>query len=216
MTVTGRAGLTWLLLGSVLLPASSPAPDPTPVAVFRVEVEGAHGTDVATGVAVGPAFVLTVAHPLGAGAELRVDGRPACRIIVDQQRDAAVLFVPGLDADTVELADGAGSGPAWMVRLADVARTPLVERTEIHRIVARVATADDGRVHERAAVVVAAPVRPGDSGAPVLNAAGQLVGLVFAASRDDAAASYAVAVDELAPVVAATATPLAQRCGRSP
>ena len=50
-----------------------------------------------------------------------------------------------------------------------------------------------------------ADVRPGNSGGPVLDAAGTVVGVVFARSLDDPATGYAVTLAEAAPVLEAAA-----------
>jgi S1-C subfamily serine protease len=166
-------------------PARVPAP-------LRVTVDrGALVPDVATGFAVGDR-VVTVAHVLAGGGAVRVAGRPARVVRADPRLDLAVLAVPGLRAPRM-----AGSGVAV---LRDGRPRALPARVE------RRVTATLGRA-VRPAVELSASVQPGDSGAPVTDASGRLVGVVFAR----AGSGTAWAVD-----AAAVARVLRGRGGHSP
>ena len=85
-----------------------------PPQVLRVTV-AASGLvpEVATGVAAGDGRVLTVAHALAGRGAVRVAGRPARVLRVDDRLDLALLAVPGLRAPAVRL-----GGDARRVTLA--------------------------------------------------------------------------------------------------
>ena len=85
-----------------------------PPQVLRVTVAaGGLVPEVATGVAAGDGRVLTVAHALAGRGAVRVAGRPARVLRVDDRLDLALLAVPGLRAPAVRL-----GGDARRVTLA--------------------------------------------------------------------------------------------------
>jgi S1-C subfamily serine protease len=53
---------------------------------------------------------------------------------------------------------------------------------------------------------LAARLEPGDSGGPLVDAAGRVVGMAFAVDPGNAATAYALAPDEVRPVLATAAT----------
>jgi S1-C subfamily serine protease len=195
------------------------APDAAPV--VSVRAIGPRRTALATGVAVGDRLVLTVAHSLADADRIQVGGRPACALVVDRRRDVAVLAVTRLREPTITLAGRARPGDAWLARLADGAGAHPAPRREIspitvrRRVVARVHELD-GRRYERAALELGFAVAPGDSGSPVLDARGRLIGMVFAASREHRKTSYGVSVDELAEPIKAAAARSCSSAVRSP
>ena len=69
--------------------------------------------------------------------------------------------------------------------------------TTVERVVTlRVDDVSAGVVHEREALVLAAEVRSGDSGSPVVDGAGDVVGVVVLRRRDESG-SYATRVPPL-------------------
>jgi S1-C subfamily serine protease len=151
--------------------------------VYGVSAVGGSGApEFATGFATGGDRVVTVAHVLGPGRTVTVDGRRAAVVRVDRRDDLAVLTVPGLNAGSIRT--GAGSiGP---VRL--LARRARVRRafTAIVRIDPQTPAA------RRPALDLDAAVAGGDSGAPVIGRDGRVVGVLFAASSERARTAYAV------------------------
>lgn len=141
------------------------AADPRPL---RVTVDaGGLARETATGVPAGPGRVLTVAHVLDGARSVRVGSRAARVVSVDRRLDVAVLRVAGVEAPRVRCARG-----------GDVVRVHLLAGAVNARVLRRVTATLDGA--SRPALELDAQVAPGDSGAPVTDTRGRLVGLVFA------------------------------------
>jgi len=73
--------------------------------------------------------------------------------------------------------------------------------------VARRVTADIGDIYDhsgavRQILVLNSDLAPGDSGAPLVNSSGQVVGVAFAIATMRRSTAFAVASEEIAPVLA--------------
>lgn len=118
-------------------------------------------------------------------------------VFFDPTRDLAVLAVPQLKvkplqlADDLERADDAvvvgypNDGP-FTVSPARVRKIVQASGEDIY--------GNEGAVREVYSLYV--KVRPGNSGGPVLDPSGNVVGVVFAKSLDDANTGYALTMDE--------------------
>lgn len=156
----------------VLVPVLACGCGGTTVEPLRVSVDTGGLTDeVATAVATEEGRVLTVAHVLDGARSVRVGSRAARVVRVDRERDVAELAVPGLVAD-----------PARYARGGDTVQVHLLRGTVSARVLRRVTANLDGA--RRPALELATHVTSGDSGAPVTDAGGRLVGLVFARGAD--------------------------------
>ncbi len=131
---------------------------------------------------------------------------PATVVVFDPDRDLAVLAVPGLDAPPlVQGTELEGGDPAMVVGFPQGGPfTPSPAR------VRQVLDARGQDIYGQAGVTrevysLFAQVRPGNSGGPVVDAAGALVGVVFATSLDDPDTGYALTLDEAQPVLDAAA-----------
>jgi S1-C subfamily serine protease len=161
-----------------------------------------------SGWVVAPERVVTNAHVVaGTSSEnVRIQGEgrsyEARVVVFDPKRDLAVLSVPGLPAPSsrqgTSLTRSGGAvvagfplnGPfrldsarvrdVLMATGADIYGTPGVVR-QVYSLYAR--------------------VQPGNSGGPLLNSSGAVVGIVFARSLDDDTTGYALTLDEARPVL---------------
>jgi S1-C subfamily serine protease len=158
--------------------------------ILRVSVPGdGRVPDVATGVVAGDGRVLTVAHVLGRARSATVLGRPAAVVRIDRSADLALLSVPGSHAAPLRFSEAAG---AVAVRVLRDGRPRTLRGTVRRRVVARVRDAPTDRPQVRPAIELAVGVAPGDSGAPVLDRDGRLLGLVFAQAGDRDGTAWAV------------------------
>lgn len=151
--------------------------------------------------------VMTNAHVVGGVSEptVQVGGQgrlhDARVVLYDWQRDIAVLDVPGLDAPKLNfvtddmhsrddaIVAGFPENGAFDVRAARIRGEIQANGPDIyHR----------GTVH-RDVYSLYATVRQGNSGGPLITPDGEVAGVVFAKSLDDANTGYALTADEIAP-----------------
>jgi S1-C subfamily serine protease len=199
-----------------ILPAPSPAGPGVPatlasqVTASTVKVSGvACGLRLqGSGFSPAPDTVVTNAHVVAGTSSttvLRPDGRtlPAQVQIFDPSRDLAVLAVPGLGQPALPLGT-AVLGETDAVFGHPRGRVPV--EVSPARVIRRV-TADIGDIYGRPTtprqiIVLTADLEPGDSGAPLVNGAGQVVGVAFGTATLRRSTAFAVASEELAPLLA--------------
>jgi S1-C subfamily serine protease len=150
----------------------------------------------------GPNVVVTNAHVVAGEHDTRVttsDGRrlDATVVAFDPNRDLAVLRVPGLGLPALELGQaqvddrgalfghpGGGALRQAPVRIAE-------------QIVARGTDITRSHPTEREVFVLAAVTAPGDSGGPIVDAAGRVVGVMFAYDISRQTTAYELTRTEL-------------------
>lgn len=185
------------VVGLLGLSGCSDEPD-LPAAVYRVEVDQCQGADlqIATAVAVGSDVLATVAHSL-AGAETvtlkTASGQEmtARLIYFDPLKDIALLRLDQPSHEVLTLAAPVEQSQVTVVTAA-VEDGPALKPATILSLVD--ATLDGEG--ERAAIRLAADISPGDSGAPVVDDDGAMVGMVFATARGDSV-GWAVSSSEI-------------------
>jgi len=195
--------------------AGTPPSDGIPSeAAARVEastllVEGQACDRIQEGTAfvVAPNLVVTNAHVVAGDRDTRVtasDGRRLDTTVVafDPDRDLAVLRVPGLGLPALQLGEGHvdDRGALFGHPYGGGLRQAPVRIAE--QIVARGTDIARSHATEREVFVLAATTAPGDSGGPVVDPDGRVMGVMFAydISRDSTA--YALTRTELDPVLA--------------
>src|SRR3954470_12160540 len=159
-----------------------------------------------SGFVAGPNLVLTNAHVVAGERDTRVttsDGRrlDANVVAFDPDRDLAVLRVPGLALPALTLGEGHvdDQGALFGHPGGGALRQAPVRIAE--QIVAR--GTDITRAHptERDVFVLAAVTAPGDSGGPIVDADGHVLGVMFAYDISRQSTAYALTRTELDPVL---------------
>lgn len=190
---------------------STPAASSASAAVVRLTGTAAQCSQVqsGSGVAVAPDRVLTNAHVvLGVDAPTVTDrarGVHAARIVhLDTAHDLAVLAVDDADLPVMpvgaELTGGASASVLGYPDGGPFASTPAAVQAVGEVPLGDVLTGAASMVD---VYTLAADIRHGYSGGPVVDAAGNLAGLVFARAPGSDAVGYALTADTIAPVVAA-------------
>jgi S1-C subfamily serine protease len=163
-----------------------------------------------TGWAVATDRIVTNAHVVAGSQDLYVqvggvgELLAAELVVFDPVRDLAVLDVPGLPVAPLPLgAELSASDPAVVAGYPENGGYSVVP-ARVREVVDAV-----GRdIYEQGEVTreiysLRGVVRPGNSGGPLFDEGGSVVGVVFARSTIDSETGYAMTLDEIAPVVAA-------------
>lgn len=160
-------------------------------------------TAMGSAVVVGDELVVTNAHVVAGAQGIQVRGgdrrtRDAVLVALDRPTDVAVLRVPGLHAPVPDWSTTATRGMDVYVSGHPDGGNLTVRSA---RIRGRVTMADEGGGGSRQVLVFAGEVRPGNSGGPLLNEQGTVVGLVFATSSVAAVTGFALAPSDVLPLV---------------
>jgi S1-C subfamily serine protease len=195
-------------------------PDPS-ASVVAIGATGCRRTSTrAVGVVVADGLVATVAHAVAGESEITVvapDGSAADGTVaaIDTDVDAALIRIDGLDLTPLPRATyDEGDVSLWTSDHGAVRSAPaeILRRVEVR-------TSDIYREgeHLRPGFELRAEVAAGDSGSGLVDDDGQLVGLVWATSRERPERAWAMPIEALDPLLDAAQggqTPPAARCSR--
>jgi S1-C subfamily serine protease len=178
-------------------PVDAPSPQR---AIVAIEASGCRAvSEHAVGWVSSTGLVVTVAHVVRGSTDVRVDGVIATPVAVDLRTDVAVLARP-TTRSSLDLATLPATGPAWVAHYVD-GRPVSVPATATAGLVTRIDEPSDDAVYSRGALALTFSAARGDSGAPVVDRSGRVVGMVFATART-ATQSFAVSAPEIAGVLA--------------
>ncbi|MCO8128746.1 MarP family serine protease [Acidimicrobiia bacterium EGI L10123] len=187
------------------------------VAPSTVKVSGIACSRVQEGsgfVTVAPDVVVTNAHVVAGQTETEVELTDGSRldaavVVFDPDRDLAVLRVPGLDRSPLPILDapdGVSGGVFGHPGGAPLRVQPFQVGDEVRAVGTDIY---DQRRTEREVLILASALRPGDSGAALVDGAGNVIGVAFAIAPDDPDVAYGLDVPELQAVLAGDlATPV--------
>ena len=173
----------------------------------KVEAEACGRLQDGSGAVVGDELVITNAHVVAGADEVSVfrgdDGRRVTAEVVafDPDRDLAVLRTPDIDRAPLPIGTidvgGVGAvfgypgGGGLTISPFEIGQRVQARGTDIY----------DERPTVRDVFILAAELRPGDSGAPLINPAGEVVGVAFAIAPDRDQVAYALTPAEVEAVL---------------
>ena len=157
---------------------------------------------LATAVVVDDGLLLTVAHAVaGADPDLTVidlggTERAAQVVAFDPARDLALLEVDGF-TNPIRMGEALAETTGTIGAVGSDLRVEAIP----YRII-RIVSASSGDIYDegqvlRQALEIEASVGPGDSGAPLLNEEGAMVGMLFAESQGVDGSAWALHVSEI-------------------
>ncbi len=217
-SVSGELFPTVFAGAEPVLPVEDPDPDvaqdPAVVAagagVVRVsgQAEACRRGQEGSGFVVAQDRVLTNAHVVAGMTEVQVqvggtgEQLDGAVVVFDPARDLAVVDVPGLTARPLPLGVDLGRGEDVVVAGFPLNGPYVLSSGRVRDVITAVGEDIYGEAEvTREVYSLHSQVRPGNSGGPVLDVSGQVVGVVFARSLDDASTGYAVTLAEAAPVL---------------
>lgn len=179
--------------------------------VFLVSATGCKGVVVGTGFVAGHGLFVTNAHVVrGAhNPRIRTDAGDlaATTLVYDRRADLAVLRVANLNAPTLPIAtqDARNGTPAVVVGYPGGGPRTAVGAVISQRLPFPDPGFSDGPALHQTYRLDAA-IRPGNSGSPLLDTQGQVLGVVNASSSTPRSQGFAITDGELEPDLTAAAT----------
>lgn len=172
-------------------------------ATAKVQSLGCGGIVTGSGFPVAPDYVITNAHVVSgtrAHTLITTDGRNlrATVVLFDPNRDVAILHVPGLGYGALRTADGARGTQGAVIGYpggGDEKSGPAVIDDEV---MAQGRDIYNQGFVTRQVFILQANVIPGNSGGPLIDLHGDVLGVVFAASSSNPDQAYALTGAEVA------------------
>jgi S1-C subfamily serine protease len=182
------------------LPASADTPQvrAAEASVYRVEGRGCGGVVSGSAYPVAPGYLVTNAHVVSGTSATQLSQASGGRrfnatvVLFDSRKDVAILYAPGITSPALGAADG-NRGTQGAVIGYPGGGDETVSPAVIDK-----STAAEGRdIYSNSLVtrqiwIVESQVRPGNSGGPLVDLQGHVLGLVFAASSSNPSQAYAL------------------------
>ncbi|HKV86862.1 MAG TPA: MarP family serine protease [Candidatus Dormibacteraeota bacterium] len=204
------AGLEPTLPGALPVPTAidTPGVQHTQAEVVKVSSLGCGGLVTGSGFPVGVGYVITNAHVVSGTSAHEIitpSGREmkATVVFFDPERDIAVLSVPGYTAPALKMVSGGRGTRGAVIGYPGGGNERAVPAVVDGRISAEGRDIYNQNLVTRQIYVLQASVHPGNSGGPLVDLQGNVLGVVFATSASDPSQAYALTDDEISPDIQA-------------
>ena len=200
------AGLEPTLPGALPVPASVDTPGVNHAAqsVVKVASLGCGGIVTGSGFPVGGGYIVTNAHVVS-GTSLHTIQKPdgstmrATVVLFDPERDVAVLYVPGYSVAGLTFGSARRGTEGAVIGYPGGLSEKVVAAVVDGSVAAQGRDIYNQNLVTRQIFVLQASVHPGNSGGPLIDMQGHVLGMVFATSASDPNQAYALTDDEIAP-----------------
>jgi S1-C subfamily serine protease len=200
------AGLEPTLPGALPVPTSVDTPGVNHAAqsVVKVSSLGCGGIVTGSGFPVGSGYVVTNAHVVSGTTSHTIqkpDGTTmrATVVFFDPERDVAVLFVPGFTGAGLTFGPAQRGTPGAVIGYPGGLGEKVVPAVVDGAVQAQGRDIYNQNLVTRQIFVLQANVHPGNSGGPLIDMQGRVLGMVFATSASDPNQAYALTDDEITP-----------------
>jgi S1-C subfamily serine protease len=198
------AGLEPTLPGALPVPATvdSPGISRTAQNVVKVSSVGCGGIVTGSAFPVGNGYVVTNAHVVSGTTSHNIqkaDGTSihATVVFFDPERDVAVLYAPGFTATGVAFGSAQRGTQGAVIGYPGGGLERIVPAIVDGTVQAQGRDIYNENLVTRQIFVLQATVRPGNSGGPLVDTQGRVLGMVFATSASDPNQAYALTDDEI-------------------
>ena len=200
------AGLEPNLPSALPVPASVDTPGVNHAAqsVVKVASLGCGGIVTGSGFPVGGGYVVTNAHVVSGTSSHTIqkpDGSTmrATVVLFDPERDVAVLYVPGYSVAGLTFGSARRGTEGAVIGYPGGLSEKVVAAVVDGSVAAQGRDIYNQNLVTRQIFVLQASVHPGNSGGPLIDMQGHVLGMVFATSASDPNQAYALTDDEIAP-----------------
>jgi len=208
------AGVPFPPAFAALPPEVQPLPPPASIdtpgvnraaaATWKVTGRGCGGLVTGSGFPIAPQYLVTNAHVVSGTSGTHVfrdDGTSAAASVVlfDPDRDVAVLYVPGVRFTVLSTAAGQRGTQGAVIGYPEGGRLTEEPAVIDTQITAKGRDIYNQNLVDREIYILESHVVPGNSGGPLVDLNGRVLGIVFAASSSSPSQAYALTNDEIGP-----------------
>lgn len=186
-------------------PAVASDPDVVAAArsVVKIEGRGCGGRVSGSGFPISSTLVVTNAHVVAGTRQTSIlteRGRVAGHVVLfDPDRDLALIEVAGLNVPALTFADASRGDRAAIVGYPGGGSQRVAAAVVDGRMSARGQDIFGQATVTRDVLVISGEIQPGNSGGPLLDEAGHVIGVVFARSLSHPGQGFALTQKEIAP-----------------